>query len=97
MKTVTNLQEAFDLQDHPDHGYMWREVYGFMSACLAEAASLGDGEYVPNFQVAGADDCEEVILSDPEETALIAVECYGTTENILRFVFTDRVVFTTAT
>lgn len=98
MRHFSNLEDLQSLNDDPD---LQREMYGFMSFCLAELLEYTDEEDLVghdlNFQLATHDDLEEIRqLGVPEETAIIDLHCDGKSRRIRRLIFVSTVVFVDA-
>ena len=95
MIRIEQLSEAHQIQDDFE---MWREVYGYMSVCMAELMEYADDidleENGFNFIVATQDDADYVeSLGTPEEVTTINISDGHTKRQIQRMIYITEVVF----
>ena len=95
MIRIEQLSEAHQIQDDFE---MWREVYGYMSVCLAELMEYADEidleESGFNFIVATQEDADYIkSLGTPEEVTSINISDGHTKRQIQRMIYITEVVF----
>lgn len=94
MKRFSTLADLDQIKDDP---YLWREVYGFMSACAAEILEYADEEDLNDhdFNLTLLSDDEQSYLESlgvPEETAYIVLKENGQDRIISRFIYAVEIV-----
>ncbi len=95
MIRIEQLSEAHQIQDDFE---MWREVYGYMSVCMAELMEYTDEidleESGFNFIIATQEDSAYVeSLGTPEEVTSINISDGHTKRQIQRMIYITEVVF----
>ncbi|MDO3378105.1 hypothetical protein [Geoalkalibacter halelectricus] len=95
MITIRNLQDTEQLLDDPE---LWREVYGYLSVCIAEFLEYGDPEDLEehDFNVQILDDGDEPVLQalgSPEEAVRIDIQTSDGSRCLYRVVYPSEILF----
>ena len=95
MKTFNQVSDLEEISDDP---LLYREMYSFLSYCVAEILRYGDEEDLEghDFNVILLNSGEQAVLESlgqPEEYAQIVVHIGDTQRIICRYIFPTEIVF----